>query len=267
MNGQRKATKHRAAPLENRAPVKRKRLHGTQKYRTVNGQGRLKTSSSKKQKIQNRMDDDDNDDASLQLAFENVHRSYGLQNGDKRNGKLCENNNIVLNGNSSSIRQKVKYIPANRFVHIKPPPMNTQKIYVKQQNGHQSYTLGVKSISTPDIPVVQNTLTNEDESDQATATNKTNGNEVIEKSDSNMDDINIFDIPILFADSDGNILENQNGTETPKTTSSEFESELESEVEADIEPLATSRNQSKKIEILSEEIISGSIIGKMFILQ
>lgn len=242
MNGQRKATKQRAAQLENRLPVKRRRLNGTQKYRTLNGQGRLKN-SSKNHELRNGFN---NDDESLHLAFEN-----GLQNGGKGNGISCENNNIVLNGHSPSIRQKVKYIPANQFVHIKPPPINTQKIYVKQQNGHQSYTLGVKSISsTLDIPV-------KDEFDEASAMNEMNGSEA------NMDDINIFDIPILFADSDGNILENQNGTETPKTTSSEFESELESEVEADMEPLSTSRIPSKKIEILSEEIISGSIIGKL----
>lgn len=192
------------------------------------------------------------DDASLQLAFESVLPHDLLQNGDQSNEHSTENN-VLLNG-SPSIRQ-VKYIPANQFVHIKPPPINTQKIYVKQQNGNESYTLGVKSISTSDIPALQNRLTavkNEDLSNQMEE------NESAAESDSNMD-INIFDIPILFADNDGNILESQNGNETPKRATTP---EPEPEPETESDPNPQTHNRSKTIEILSEEIITGTIIGK-----
>lgn len=34
-----------------------------------------------------------------------------------------------------NITQKVKFVPSNQFVHIKPPPLNTQKIYMKTPKG------------------------------------------------------------------------------------------------------------------------------------
>lgn len=247
MNGQRKVSKHRGSPLENGLPTKRKRVNGVQKFKS-NGQPRIK-SLFKQHKLENGI----NDDASLQLAIQSVLPSDVLHigNGKSASDMLCENKTTVSNG--SPIRQKVKYIPANRFVHIKPPPVNTQKIYVKQQNDHQSYTLGVKSISTSDIPPIQNkfiTVKISDESKHAPI-----------KSNSNLDNIDIFDIPILFADGDGNI-EYQNGKETPKTTSSELESDSDVEIHTESQPQPTSQNHSTKIQILSDEIVNGTIIGK-----
>lgn len=191
------------------------------------------------------------DEKSLQLAFENVLPSDSLLNGDKWNQNTADSK-FVLNG-STSIRQKVKYIPADKFVHIKPPPINTQKIYVKQQNGNQFYTLGVKNISTFDIPPAQNKLmavTNEKECEELEVADRiydsTSASDETEQ-DSNADDINIFDIPILLADNDGNILENLNNNESVKRP----------------EPDAEIQNRSKGIEILSEEIINGTIIGEL----
>lgn len=55
-------------------------------------------------------------------------------------------------GPSSTIRQKVKLFPSSQFLHLKPPPVNIQKIYKAQDaNGTQSYRLGVNNISSTDI--------------------------------------------------------------------------------------------------------------------
>lgn len=204
------------------------------------------------------------DDAALQLAFESVLPQDVLENGNKSTDKPTETSPVKQNAlnNSTSqispnIRQKVKFIPANRFVHIKPPPINTQKLYVKQQNGNgnQSYTLGVKNINTTDIPVIHNKLIsvkNKAQPDRVEIENefagsKTNGKCSIKnasETDLSLQNIDIFDIPILLADNDGNILENQNGDHAEGALSSE----------------APPQRSLNSIDIISEEIITDTII-------
>lgn len=183
-----------------------------------------------------------------------------VQNGDAIEVKANEtfNGGTALNG-SPSIKQKVKYIPPNQFLHIKPPPLNTQKIYVKQQNGNQSYTLGVKNIATTiDVTqptVVPNTLTtakNMDQSSAVSASSSPNKTTVENSSAQNqtqntaIDDINIFDIPILFADKDGNIIDDNptSSNEIPKTPET--------------------ADTINSIDVISEEIVNDTIIGKGF---
>lgn len=68
-----------------------------------------------------------------------------------QNGRSCVQRTSV-NETSPSIRQKVKLIPSNQFLHLKPPPVNIQKIYKTQDaGGSHSYTLGVNNIGTTDI--------------------------------------------------------------------------------------------------------------------
>lgn len=52
-----------------------------------------------------------------------------------------------IGASQHNLTQKVKFVPSNQFVHIKPPPLNTQKIYMKTPknpgNAQQSFTLRV----------------------------------------------------------------------------------------------------------------------------
>lgn len=148
---------------------------------------------------------------------------------------------------SPSIKQKVKFIPQNHFVHIKPPPVNTQKIYKTHNAGSQSYTLGVNNISSTDIPLSHSKLiavTNNNSINETRPTSKNvtiiktptktsatadhdnmYATEPIESASSDLNataslnDINILEIPILFADNDGNLLnDNPDAAESIETT-------------------------------------------------
>lgn len=257
LNGYRKAVKHRAQALENGPTPKRARLNGKPKIK-ANGTTRNVT-LAKLRKMQNGIAKQtiEMDDATLKLAFESVLPADILQNGTD----MADEINVTSStpNVSPSIKQKVKYIPPDQFVHLKPPPMNTQKIYVKHQNGNsQSYTLGVKNIGSSNIPVINNKLitvqkdlTNqinvsmneEDTIQSATEENNT--------SMGNIDMHDIFDIPILFAD-DGNAAdESKSSIESPKITDTS-------------QPPKSSRStkSANTIEILSDTIIKAAANGK-----
>lgn len=259
LNGCRKVTKQRhVTPLENGSTAKRARMNGNQRAKPLGRPPRNKA----KNLLQNGNTSQSNemDDASMQSTLKSVLPTDIVQNGDAIELKSNEtfNGGAMLNG-SSSIKQKVKYIPPNQFLHIKPPPLNTQKIYVKQQNGNKSYTLGVKNIATT-IDVKQpNILINAKNIDQTASSavstssspNKTN----VEYSNAQnqnhaqntaIDDINFFDIPILFADKDGNIIDDN------QTSSNEI-----SKTSATAQTINT-------IDVISKEIVNDTIIGKEF---
>lgn len=218
----------------------------------------------------------DSDDSVVQIDFDNVlprgkaHRQNGTSSAQNSTTTATTTRPISECNGSPSLRQKVKFITADRFVHIKPPPINTEKIYVKQQaNGSRSYALG-------DIPVLHNkliTVTQKDPNDHATtmaapiasssssykSDEDTYESELTslttDDGDANLENVNIFDIPILFADSDlpnddGNqILANGNGIHsTPMNDTLVQPNQME---------------PSKTIEIISEEIITDAIIGKL----
>lgn len=177
-----------------------------------------------------------------------------LQSNSKQstNGDITKSNIITLPVPRPNIRQKVKFVPMNQFVHIKPPPVNTQKIYVKTpSNGTStdSYTLGVSPLKYSEETISEDvtankliTVKNKKMSEKCFtttttyengATRKNGANNVLnyEKAisipndsdssentygsectmtsaaDSDLFGTNILDIPILFADSEGNIEE------------------------------------------------------------
>lgn len=227
MNGCRKAAKQRASPLENGTSTKRPRLNG-------------KALGRPPKNVQNGNASQTNEllDESMQLTVKSVlSPSDIVQNGVNKE----EKSNGTPNG-SPSIKQKVKYIPQNQFLHIKPPPKDTQKIYVKQQNGNQSYTLGVKNIDTNEVPLLHNkhfTVKNREQTPSPIEINE----EIPKIDNTSINDIDIFDIPILFADNDDNIIdENHTPSQTPKTS--------------------TSTKSINSIDIISEEIVNDTIIGE-----
>lgn len=268
------------------------RLNGKQEFKAINGKAKITSNRKTKMKLGNRQNgnngyrtnqlataaaaaENDSDDSMVQIDFENVIPTMDVhQNGAA--DRMGNGNNIVTIANcngSPSLRQKVKYIPADRgFVHIKPPPINMEKIYVKQQpNGggggdnHQSYTMGVKNLNATDIPVIHDkliTVKQKESNDQLMAsvmaasaynsdeeTPELTLNTTDDDADANMENINIFDYPILFADNDGNILDDQNGNGNDDAVV--------------INPLQSNQFEpSKTIEIISEEIITDAIIGK-----
>lgn len=232
MNGCRKVTKQRAQPLENDLTLKRYRLNSAQHFK-ANAQHKsivkVNNNTNKIHKPQNCFDN-----ASLDVTIDKA-----------------VSNDIIQNGNnyedSQSIKRKVKYIPQNQFVHIKPPPINTQKIYVKKQNGNASYTLGVKNIGK--IETTQSnlqTVKNKNHLVGQLAIPK-NNTELQTKSttivaDTSLKNIDIFDIPILFADNDDNTIDdNQTHSllqETIKTNDT---------------------NDINSIDVISEEIVDDAI--------
>lgn len=230
MNGCRKATKQRASPFENGTSAKRTKLNGKPLGRPP---------MAKIKNLQNGNASQINEmlDESMQLDQKSVIPSTDIvQNGVE----LEEKSNGIANG-SPSIKQKVKYIPQNQFLHIKPPPKDTQKIYVKQQNGiNQSYTLGVKNIGTSEVPLLHNKLINVKNNEKIPSPNKIN-EEIPKIHNTSINSIDIFDIPILFADNDGNIID-ENHSQTPKTS--------------------TSAQSINSIDIISEEIVNDAIIGE-----
>lgn len=257
LNGHRKASKQLAAPIENGLAVKRMRLNGKQELKIVNGNGKMKSNRKTKLKsngIQNgngyqtQLPANDSDDSMVQMDFKDVIPMNNVhQNG------VMGNTISVCNG-SPSLQKKVKFISADRFVHIKPPPINTEKIYnekiyvTQQPNGDQSYNqlITVKHKESNDQTAAVSTVaTYKSDEDTSELTSNTT-----DDTDAHMENINIFDIPILFADNDGNILENQSNNATK--IDDMFNSTPY------LEPLES----SKTIEIISEEIITDPIIGK-----
>lgn len=192
------------------------------------------------------------DDAALKLSFESVSPTDILQNGTDMAEEINVTSSTPNVSISPSIKQKVKYIPPDQFVHLKPPPINTQKIYVKQQTGNsQSYTLGVKNIDSSNIPVINNKLItvqkvsmNEEDTIQS-ATKESN------TSMGNIDMHDIFDIPILFAD-DGNVADE---------SKSSIESQKITETSQPPQP-SRSTKSANTIEILSDTIIKGPVNGE-----
>lgn len=168
--------------------------------------------------------------------------------------------NAVLNARGT-ITQKVKFIPSNQFLHIKPPPPNTQKIYVKTQNGgNHSYTLGVNTIdgsevlSTNKLVSVQTQNSSQIDNHSPNKHGKTitilkplpnasaaEGDVARSTETTSLDNVNILDIPILFADSDGNVIDdNLFGSEASK-------------------PAGSSKESLQPIDIMSAEIVDDSI--------
>lgn len=271
LNGHRKAPKQRAtaASTENGLAVKRKRQNGKQEYKASNGNAKV-PSSNRKPKIQlvNNQNgtngyhtnhrlattSNDSDDSMVQIDYENLIPST---NGTGEQLHSTKNNVVGMNGSSQSLRQKVKYVAADQgFVHIKPPPINTEKIYVQPNGINQLFG------DTLDIPMIHNkliTVKQKESNDRmATAlayksdedTSELTSNTTDDNVDANIDNLNIFDIPILFADNDGNIVDNQNGNGIGNHSDSSTNNN-------------SNRSESAKtIEILSEEIITDSIIGK-----
>lgn len=165
---------------------------------------------------------------------------------------------IILNGNgemalSTGIKRKVIVPSSDGFLHLKPPPRNTH-VYVRQQNtGEQSYTLGVNSIEptaisngksltfspnrnasyankTRTTPTKTITLfkTSPIKNDEFNALEEQSIHEEAEKparADSSIEDIDLLDIPILFADSDGNILDDDEASAAKITKTIEISSE------------------------------------------
>lgn len=197
------------------------------------------------------------DDIELQKAFENILPSDTVDMEPPIKLNDTKKETAILNGNvlaSPGIRRKV-IIPSNQFVHIKPPPRNTHKIYVKPQNaGDQSYTLGVNSIGTTFPISVKNQKTAQTSPTKTITLFKTSSqkcadinavdkvNEHIADNQSDIGNIDLLDIPILFADNDGNILD---------------ESAVANETEKTIE--IVSEESSESIDILSAEVVDDSI--------
>lgn len=220
LNGCRKAMKKRAQPLENGSTTKRYRLNGATK---LNSNAQLESVAK--------------------LKCDKTVSNDIIQNGYEE----ISNVSCILQGRAQSIKQKVKYIPQNQFVHIKPPPINTQKIYVKQQNGNQSYTLGVKNIGKIEATQCNlPTMKNKNQYDTQFAipknTTETNLTTNPNEADTAFKNIDIFDIPILFADNDGNTIDdNQTNNQVQKT----------------IETNDT--NDINSIDVVSEEIVDDAI--------
>lgn len=232
------------------------RLKSNPKFKPTNGMAKItRVNHIHNGDIHNGDIATDSDDVFVQIDFENVLPTNDHRNGNDAPPPEC-------NG-SPSIRRKIKYIPVNRFVHLEPPPINTQKLY-KQQNGNESYTLGVKNIGTTDIPVIHNKLITVKHKEQieqpmVTLSNSTDetDEECAENPEPQIDRAtnieNIFDFPILFDDYDGNMLENQTNADTSTPV--------------EPQPLSPEQKPSKSIEIISEEIITDAIIGNSFLMH
>lgn len=122
-------------------------------------------------------------------------------------------------------RQKVKVIPPNQFMQLKPPSGNSQKVYTLKtstgiKNGPQLFTVksqpgkqqvfSVKSTAPQFIPTStvvsgnQTKLNNSIILNQGKFTLMKN----VETTKPDLSNTNIFDIPIVFADNEGNFQEN-----------------------------------------------------------
>lgn len=225
----------------NEAASKRIRLNGNQKLKEVRADKKLKKRKELTNGIQLKCN------TSQKIAFKSALPHDILQNGEPANEKPNGTNTIIglSTPNASPIKQKVKYIPPNQFLHIKPPPINTQKIYVKPQNGNRSYTLKCENISQFPVDVQNNStdLNHQNHINHIVTENNTTGEQIFTEDDTeNSESLNIFDIPILFADNDGNIIDTNE-------TSNEI-------TETNVPQPANS------IEIISDEIIKAAV-GKL----
>lgn len=254
------------------------RLNGKQEFKPINGKAKLPPTNRKtKIKLGNRQNGtngyhhtnrklsataNDSDDSMVHIDFENaVPLNSVYQNGGAERTANTTNTIVTLNGGSPSLRQKVKYIAADQgFVHIKPPPINTEKIYVNQQpnggggaGGHHLYnsTSGISVITVKQKEPNDQTATAAYKSDEELSELTSNTTDD-DTADISIENINIFDIPILFADNDGNILDNQNGNGSDIDSADVIHSLQHIDR---LEP-------SKAIEIISEEIITDTIVGK-----
>lgn len=175
------------------------------------------------------------------------------------NGEIFHLNGMMTP--SAGIRRKV-IIPSNEFVHIKPPPRNTQKIYVKPHNASdQTYTLGVNSIdsttsnnqkrltgndknSPMNTITLHKTLPNQNtkiKNINTTSRAQASINDDLPMTTTTFENIDLSDIPILFADNDGNLL---NHTSTVPETQNTVE--------------ITSEESMEPIDILSAQIVDDS---------
>lgn len=202
------------------------------------------------------------DEAALKLAVESVLPPDVLQNGTKISEKSKEIHVTPPTPNvSPSIKQKVKYIPTEQFVHLKPPKNGTQKIYVKQQNGNQTYTLGVKNISSSNIiPAVHDTLmeptnvTSNGKKDEEIETDEEDASQSAAKEeedeDASLGNFDIFDIPILFAD-DGNTADEL------ETSNDDSQKKMETthQPQPKSKSLQLPKSSLKTIKILSDTVI------------
>ncbi|XP_031633071.1 KAT8 regulatory NSL complex subunit 3-like isoform X2 [Contarinia nasturtii] len=236
---------HRA---EMRETSRRERFNGKQKFKDY----RPLKSKKKRPHILNGIQSK-NKDPLLQMAVKSMLPHQNVQH--------CEDDNVKSNGtisglgtpNVSPIKQKVKYIPPNQFLHIKPPPINTQKIYVKQQSGHQSYTLGVKNIGTSDGIIASdggtvmvhnnsNGLNSPNHNNHIVANSKASEQNPM-TNEAEEETINFFDIPILFADNHGNFIDTN---------------PIDNEMPEEEVPKA-----AKSIEIISDKIIKRAIVDDL----
>lgn len=122
-------------------------------------------------------------------------------------------------------RQKVKVIPPNQFMQLKPPSGNSQKVYTlkgpaginkspqvftikSQQPGKQVFT--VKSTAPQFIPTSTVVSSNQTKLNNSIILNqgKFTIMKNVETTKPDLSNTNIFDIPIVFADNEGNFQEN-----------------------------------------------------------
>lgn len=212
---------------------------------------------------------------SLQLDFESILSAEPIPKNDSKSEATINLNSNDVNQTLSAkvlpvgqqnITQKVKFIPSNQFVHIKPPPINTQKIYMKPQSGgNQSFTLNVNNIgSTHGSEILTNNMitaksinasqqaANSQSNSPSKHTNKTitilktvptiEENADLETNTATVDNVNILDIPILYADNDGNVLEND-------------------QPNAEADKQIASNDTLQPIDILSAQIVDDSEVG------
>lgn len=241
INGCRKVQKQRAKPIENGPITKKIRLNGQQKYK-IKAQPKINYVTNGITKQQNG-------------HFDETSQHMIIENEENANDET-----IYLNAsNVSNIRQKVKYIPQNnKFLHLKPPPKNTQKIYVKQENGNQSYTLGLNNIGTPvlhnNLLSIKNNRHIIENASQNQIIQEISINNIDEEKeeDKSLNGIDIFDIPILFADNDGNIIDENE-------TNNETENIVPDEASQTINSVASEETVN---DVASEEIVGDIEIGK-----
>lgn len=123
-------------------------------------------------------------------------------------------------------RQKVKVIPPNQFMQLKPPSGNSQKVYtlkspVGMKNGPQLFTVKSQQPGKQQVFTVKSTASQFIPTSTVVSSNQTKLNNSIilnqgkftimksvETTKPDLSNTNIFDIPIVFADNEGNFQEN-----------------------------------------------------------
>lgn len=122
-------------------------------------------------------------------------------------------------------RQKVKVIPPNQFMQLKPPSGNSQKVYTLKtstgiKNGPQLFTVKSQP-GKQQVFTVKSTAPQFNPTSTVVSSNQTKLNNSIilnqgkftlmksvETTKPDLSNTNIFDIPIVFADNEGNFQEN-----------------------------------------------------------